>query len=174
MKSLCERYIGTFLFFSFLLYDSLLSTVVSFRRSRVGSSTEKYFLCRFECIVGIEREVLIPVFGNLQLLAAVGNRFYSFIKAQFRSNNSFSLLEDIFKRALLVNSNSLVNADVEVNALLDKFEDFYLHTRFNDFIIAQLPRVNKVLSGRSNSVLGKIGFRDKIKVGAVDDNRREV
>ena len=143
---------------------------------RDNSTNEIQLICVnkeiFECVVAIEREVLIPVFGNLQLLAAVGNRFYSFIKAQFRSHNSFTLLEDTFYKVVKVNTNITIKADTLVNALLDKFEDYYLHTRFNDFIIAQLPRVNKVLSGRSNSMFENIGFRDKIKVGAIDDNRK--
>ena len=50
----------------------------------------------FECILEIERDILVPIFGNLQLLASVGNGFYDFIRRQFRSHNSFTTLEDLF------------------------------------------------------------------------------
>lgn len=110
-------------------------------------------------------------------MAVVGNGFYAFIRAQFRSHNSFTKIEDIFSNVLkkneilwteckITSSLELQNQieennnsiELKIDELLQKFVEYYLQTRFNDYTKAQLPRLNCTLSGRDNSALESLPF----------------
>lgn len=125
----------------------------------------------FNCIVALEEGIIIPVFNNVNFLARVGSTLYHYVRSQLCCHDAFSELCDLFENSI----SSIIFEDEEtkecvenmINDILEKFVEYYLGARFNDYTQVVLPKVNFKLKGRKNNAKLSLGFRTGISLGVI-------
>jgi hypothetical protein len=119
----------------------------------------------------LEEGVTIPVFNNVKFLARVGRTLYHYVRSQLCCHDAFSKLSDLFENSIsiIIFEDEETKECIEntINDILDKFVEFYLGARFDDYTQVVLPKVNFRLKGLKNNAKLSLGFRTGISLGVI-------
>jgi hypothetical protein len=149
---------------------------------RNGENNEIRLICvgkeLFECIITIEEEVIMPIFEDIRFLCQVGCSLYQYLYSQLRCSDAFSALEELFANAIssidIEGEEMLIYMEDTITAIMNKFLEYYLGARFNDYTQVLIPKLNKKLKGRNSGATKSISFRTGIKLGLKEVKKKDI